>query len=229
MRRVVTLLAVVLALAVSVSAQTFTATVSYDDRAEVKTDDLLVVGTKIWVGSVGETPAGPFGKFTSYTASGGLPTITGGDLHKYGWALKATVTSVDLPNRTATYAGEFYLLAPGYGFDDITTEYLEKATFTNLKAVWEPDWSKATVSGYLLAEVGTRQPTNESSITWPVPVDWSAANPGYFTGTFISDADSQSGRSGWLYGTLSAPIPDASTIVLFSVGLLPAIRLVRRR
>ena len=139
------------------------------------------------------------------------------------------MTFVDIANKTAKYAGTFYLLAPGYGFDDINTEYLEKATFTNLTAVWDSTWSTAVVKGYMYGEVGSRQPTNDSAVTWPVPVDWSAANPGYFSGVFETDPDPNTSRSGWLYGTLSAPIPDASTVLLFGSGLLPVFVALRSR
>lgn len=221
----------------AVSAQTFTATVSPADKAWVYADAGLAVGTNVWVGVIpglggtGLSLIDPWGKFSSYSASGGLPTI-GGDLNKYGWAMQARVTAFDTTTRTVTFAGTFYLLAPGYGFDDVVTEYLEKATFTNLTATFDSSLSQATVRGYMYAEVGNRQPTNESSQQWPVPVDWSAANPGYFSGVLEvvrrqpTDLDK---HVGYLYGTLSAPIPDASTVMLFGSGLLPVLAVFRRR
>ncbi len=236
MKRAVLLAAVLLAMALSASAQTsFTATVAKEDAALVWTyevDPSDPLWNEYWVGNVGGGKIGPFGKLSSYTASPDLPQV-GSDLDKYGWAMKMTRTSSELtivdgsPVLLQKFVGEFYLLAPGYGFTDVATEYLEKFTFHDLTLVVSaaPEWS---LSGYLFAEPNTRQPAG-----WPAAVDWSAANPLFFSGKLIRERFSGSTPgvigAGRLYGTIGGPIPDASTLVLFGTGLLPAIRLLRRR
>jgi hypothetical protein len=121
------------------------------------------------------TPFG-WGEITSYSASLDLPQV-GTDLDQYGWALTGTVDSID--DHTIIYSGTYWILAPGYGFDT-EAEYLEKGSY-QMTAVYVPDWSTASVTGKLVAELGDRQPAG-----WPAPVDWSSANPGVLSGTFDS-------------------------------------------
>lgn len=148
-----------------------------------------------------------------------MPTV-GSDLDKYGWLFRATVTAVDSVNKVVTLSGNFWLLAPGYGYDDPDTEYLEKASFTSLKLYLAEN--NYPVEDYLLLEPGTRQPAG-----WPVPVDWSAANPAYFRRNAALNITGDGIQ--YLGGTILAPIPDAGTMALFATGLLPAMFALRKR
>jgi len=125
--------------------------------------------------------AGDFGQITSYTADPSYPQV-GSDLDRYGWALKGTIVSIS--GYTITYSGEWWILAPAYGFSSTDTQYLERGTF-EMTAVYLPDWSTATVTGRAYPEPGTRKPG-----VWPRPVDWYRdGSYGQLTGTFDSDGD----------------------------------------
>ncbi len=145
---------------------------------------------------------GPPGVFTSYSASPGLPQVTGNDLDKYGWALYATFDSVN--GNVATYHGTFRVYAPGYGYTVNDGDILEHGTFTATATFF--DAFDANVTGVFLADVGDLQPPG-----WPVPVDFSPANPGIFTGTFTSSPNGPQ----FLSGTLeTAAVPEPGSLAL---------------
>lgn len=156
------------------------------------------------------------GVFTSYSASPGLPQVNGNDLNKYGWALYATFDSAS--GNVAHYHGTFRIYAPGYGYTVNDGQILEHGTFTATATFTNP--FDANVTGTLLADVGSLQPPD-----WPVPVDFSPANPGLFTGTFTSSVDGPQVLSGTL-----RTVPEPATLTLAGVcfgGL--AFRAWRRR
>ena len=163
-----------------------------------------------------------FGTFTSYSADLSLPQITGNDLNKYGFAMDGTIGAIN--GHTVTYTGQWWILAPGYGFSSTTTQSLEHGTF-DFQAVFATNWATADVTGSMLADPGTQKPTG-----WPVPVDWSSANPGYFQGEFVSGYPN-SPNTGTLTGTLDGPVPEPATIIIWSLlgGLGIAIAHLRRR
>jgi hypothetical protein len=145
------------------------------------------------------------GIFTSYTASAGLPQLTGSDLSKYGWALYATLGSVS--GNVANYSGTFRIYAPGYGYSVNDGQILEHGSFTATATFTNP--FDANVTGVFLADVGSLQPPG-----WPVPVDFSAANPGIFNGTFTSSANGAQ----FLTGTLTT-VPEPASLSLAGVCL----------
>ncbi len=150
---------------------------------------------------------GPPGVFTSYSASPGLPQVTGNDLNKYGWALYATLDSVN--GNVATYSGTFRVYAPGYGYTVNDGDILEHGTFTATATF--TDAFDANVTGVFLADPGFLQPPG-----WPVPVDFSPANPANFTGTFTSSANGPQLLSGTL---ASSAVPEPTSLTLLFLGV----------
>lgn len=185
------------------------------------------VGDWLQVGQVAGNPNSnannyPFGTFTSYSASSGLPQV-GSDLDKFGFALSGQIDSIS--GQTFGYSGNWWILAPGYGFDDTGTEYLEKGTF-DFTGVYTSDWAQADISGYMYPEVGDRQPTNDSGTEWPDPVDWSSAGRAYFEGISLSKQGEDG--SDLLTGTMVVPEP-ATWLIWCLLGATAWIAARRRR
>ena len=67
--------------------------------------------------------------------------------------------------------------APGYGYTPNDGDILESGTFVG--TVTFTSQFAAVVDGRFLADPGSLQPPG-----WPAPVDFSAANPLIFTGTY---------------------------------------------
>jgi hypothetical protein len=156
------------------------------------------------------------GSFTSYSASPGLPQLTGGDLSKYGFALYGTATS--MVGNVDTFSGTFRLYAPGYGYTVNDGDILEHGTFTGTVTFSDPD--HAVVFGTFLADPGTLQPPG-----WPVPVDFSPANPLELNGTYTSTAAGE----GILVATLATiPEPGSLSLAIVCLGGL-TIRSWRKR
>jgi hypothetical protein len=145
------------------------------------------------------------GTFTSYSASSGLPQITGGDLSKYGFALYGTATSQ--VGNVDTFSGTFRLYAPGYGYSVNDGDILEHGTFTGTVTFSDPD--HAVVHGIFLADAGSLQPPG-----WPAPVDFSSANPLVLNGTYTSTGTGV----GLLVATLTT-VPEPGSLSLAAVCL----------
>ena len=127
--------------------------------------------------------SGPAGSFTSYVGTGSLPTITGGDLSKYGFTLYttnvATVAGNPLPiaagvsptgPTTVVYTGTFRIYAPGTATAPMTDRSSNTASSPSRRLSRTPTtprwWGRST------ADPGAFKPPS-----WPVPVDFSPANP----------------------------------------------------
>jgi hypothetical protein len=140
------------------------------------------------------------GSFTSYSASSGLPQVTGGDLSKYGWALYGSEVS-EIGN-VIRFSGTFRLYAPGYGYSVNDGDILEHGTFTGTATFTDPD--HAILHGTFLSDPGTLQPPG-----WPAPVDFSPANPLDFEGRYAATG----AGTGTLVATLST-VPEPGSLSL---------------
>lgn len=156
---------------------------------------------------------GPAGQFNSYSASAGLPQIKGNDLSKYGFSLY-TSSVTPLSNNVVDYNGTFRIFAPGYGYTANDGDILEHGNFTTLATFTDP--YNATLAGVFTADPGFLQPKG-----FPVPVDFSLANPAQFKGTFHSDPNGNQSLKGTLQSfcpTNNAAVPEAGTLPLLAVG-----------
>jgi hypothetical protein len=176
---------------------------------------------QIQVGPAATTEGNPSlngapGTFTFYSASPGLPQVTGGDLSKYGWTLYGTATSETA--NVDVFSGTFRVYAPGYGYSVNDGDILEHGTFTGTATFSDPN--HAHLFGVFLADPGTLQPPG-----FPEPVDFSAANPLEFNGSYTVTGTGV----GTLVATLST-VPEPTGLSLAAVCLTGvALRQWRKR
>ena len=212
MRYVTLLVAAGLILTVSATAGA-TTWLDMDITGVIHSDDVpgAQVGEWMQVGPIGPNGNFAWGTITSYSAGSDLPQ-NAGDLDMYGWSMQGTVDSI--VGYVISSSGTGYLMAPGYGYDSIPDEYLEKFTWT-MAASYNVDWSVAVVTGTLTAEVGDRQPTG-----WPELVDWSSAGTGSLNGTFTSSDNTL---------VANVVIPEPLTMLGVFMGIAGLAGYVRKR
>ena len=167
------------------------------------------------------------GQFLSYSSSGSAPAINGNDLSNYGFALYAT-SATDNGNGTANYSGTFRIYAPGYGYSVNDLGILEHGSFSATATFSDP--YNALVNGLFTADPGALQPT-DGPRPWPVPVDFSGANPAQFTGNFSSSPNGQQSLTGRLTTANPAAVPEPGTLPLLALGAvaLTCVGLRRRK